>query len=131
MMADDKTKECLRIIKSAISTYRGDKGPGIWKAEARRVYFYERPTLPALVYVYRLPEQRSVGKATSLCLMPGPEWGDINDPWEKWGGSSIILDIEASGKLMRTGGTVESGKTYYKDITIFMPLCIRTNEKTT
>jgi hypothetical protein len=131
MMLEDNTKEELRIIRAAIRRYRGDKGPGRWKAEARRVYFYERPTLPALVYVYRLPEQRSVGKATSLCLMPGPEWKSINDPWEKWGGSSIILDIEASGKLARTGGTVESGKTYYKDITIFMPLVVRANEKTT
>jgi hypothetical protein len=108
--------EELRIIKAAISKYRGDKGPGKWRAEERRVYFYERPTLPALVYVYRLPA------LPTERLMPGPEWEDINDPWEKWGGRSIISDIEETGKLVRTGGTVESGKTYYKDITIFMPL---------
>jgi hypothetical protein len=52
----------------------------------------------------------------------------MNEPWEKWGGSSIILDIEASGKLVRACGTVEGGKTYYKDITIFMPLCARNNQ---
>jgi hypothetical protein len=114
--------EELRIIKAAISKYRGDKGPGKWRAETRRVYFYERPTLPALVYVYRLPELPASEASSSLCLMPGPEWEDINDPWEKWGGRSIISDIEESGKLIRTGETVESGKTYYKDITIFMPL---------
>jgi hypothetical protein len=52
----------------------------------------------------------------------------MNEPWEKWGGRSIILDIEASGKLVRTRGTVESGKTYYKDITIFMPILARRNQ---
>jgi hypothetical protein len=101
-------KQAIEIIKSAITSYSGQTGPGRFKAMMWDTGFGLKP---ALVYCCAISDGDNDSQ-------PGPEWQSVLDPWKRWGGDQMLAAIQDAG-LAFCDGLVELNDGVYYDAATF------------